>query len=101
MNYFYTVCKRWQSISLDTWKLKKHLDFASTFKKYNFKEEIVVAFLKRCGENLQSLDISHKSHRITSEIIQIIGEFKYVCIGFLFKVKLHGYEILFFPFKSN
>ena len=86
------------------WVCQKHLDFASLFTLASglfLNMPILVAFLKRCGANLQSLDISYKMHHLTGSVLRTVGEFKFVCIGFLFKLKLHGYEILFFSRKSN
>jgi hypothetical protein len=62
---------------------------------------ILVALLKRCGANLQSLDIWWRflpvKVPIKGPVVPTVGEFKFVCFGFLFKLKLNGYEILLFP----
>lgn len=86
------------------WKCQKHLDFASSYPLdlgYFLNKAILVACLKGCGTYLQSLDISHKAHHLNGPVVQTVGEFKYVSIGLLFKLKMCGYEILLFPFKSN
>jgi len=86
------------------WVCQKHLDFTSLFPSASglfLNMPILVAFLKRCGANLQSLDISCKVHHLNGTVLRIVGEFKFVCIGFLFKLKLHVYETLLFPCKSN
>jgi len=108
LNCFETVCKRWQTISLDMWLCQKHLDFTSLFSWSSgvcLNMTILVALLKRCGENLQSLDISYKVRHLNGSALRTVGEFKFVCIGFLFKLnfklKLHAYETLLFPCKSN
>jgi hypothetical protein len=78
------------------WTYQKHLDFASLFPLASglfLNIPILVAFLKRCGANLQSLDISHKAHHLNGPVLRTVGEFKFVCIGFLFRLKLHVYEI--------
>jgi len=86
------------------WVCQKHLDFASLFPVASglfLNMPILVAFLKRCGANLQSLDISYKVNHINGPVLRTVGECKFVCIGFLFKLKLNGYEILLFLCSSN
>jgi hypothetical protein len=86
------------------WSFQTHLDLAEQFPSYmtdNLTEAVVEQFLNRCGENLKSLDISHKTHCLSGSVLHTVGEFKYVCTGFLSKLKLHGYEILLFHLSQT
>jgi hypothetical protein len=83
-------------VGLDMWKYQKHLDFTSLFPLASglvLNIPILVAFLKRCGANVQSLEISRKAHHLNVPVLRTIGEFKFVCIGLLYKLKSLGYVI--------
>lgn len=72
------VCKRWQTVGLDMWTCQKHLDFASLFPLASgfFRNmPILIAFLKRCGANLQSLDISHKAHHLNGPVLRTVATY--------------------------
>lgn len=77
LNCLSAVCKRWQMVCLDMWVYQKHLDFSSVFPLTSaavLNMPILRSFLKRCGRNLQSLDLSHKPHNLNASFLRIVGE---------------------------
>ena len=72
------VCKRWQALTLEMWLCQTHFDFSGVVF-HNFKKvltmNILTSFLKRCGENLKSLDVSHKPNSFTANVPTVIGKF--------------------------
>ncbi|XP_069694914.1 F-box/LRR-repeat protein 2-like [Periplaneta americana] len=72
------VCKRWQMVCLDMWVCQKHLDFTSLFPASSnmyLDMPILTMFLKRCGRNLHSLDLSHKPHELSPGVLRIVATF--------------------------
>jgi hypothetical protein len=74
------------------WVCQKHLDFSSLPSSSSVSYltmPILGAFLKRCGRNLHSLDLSHKPHELNSGVLQTIGKFKFVQISLFLRLTLH------------
>lgn len=79
LNCLSAVCKRWQMVCLDMWLCQKHLDFSSVVRLTSaavLNMSILRSFLKRCGRNLQSLDLSYKPHNLNASVLQTVGEFQ-------------------------
>ncbi|KDR08751.1 putative RNA-binding protein EEED8.10 isoform X2 [Zootermopsis nevadensis] len=71
-------CKRWKEVCLDMWVYQKHLDFTSLFSLSSasyLDMPILEAFLKRCGRNLQSLDLCHGPHCLNASVHRIIATY--------------------------
>jgi hypothetical protein len=60
------------------WVYQKHLDLSTVFPQPSAVMNMLVlaAFLKRCGSNLRSLDLSHKPHNFNASVLRLVGEFK-------------------------
>eukprot|EP00795_Rhopilema_esculentum_P015032 gene15032-6193_t len=60
------VCKRWMTVSCQTWKSLKRLDFKGMFTSFRgVTDKILYSILKRGCNNLQELDLSGSPYFLT------------------------------------
>ncbi|XP_063990742.1 F-box/LRR-repeat protein 7-like [Diachasmimorpha longicaudata] len=76
------VCKRWQALSLDSWRSVKRLDLIRThwglsprIRLENIDTTTLRKVLIKCGQFLTHLDLSTYPHLLRSSTLTIVGKF--------------------------
>ncbi|XP_045193888.2 dynein regulatory complex subunit 6-like [Mercenaria mercenaria] len=70
------VCWRWKHLVQRTWASEKHLHFQNIFRQFQgLTDEKLNSVLLRCGQYLESLDLSASPRLLTDFTMDIIGKY--------------------------
>ncbi|XP_060585756.1 uncharacterized protein LOC132741569 [Ruditapes philippinarum] len=70
------VCWRWKRLVQRTWVSQKQLHFKNIFKQFQcLTDKMLVSLLLRCGQYLESLDLSASPRLLSDFSMDIIGKY--------------------------
>lgn len=69
------VCWRWKHVVGKSWVWQKHLQFQEIFRRFEgLTDKMLNSLLVRCGQYLESLDLSSSPRHLTDFAMDIIGK---------------------------